>query len=52
MVNSGGVIQVADEDRRIRHGQGEGEGGSIFDTTPKIFVIADDEGRSTGGRSR
>jgi valine dehydrogenase (NAD+) len=44
VVNSGGVIQVADEIAGFSFERAQGRAAQIFDTTRKILAIADDEG--------
>ena len=44
VVNSGGVIQVADERHGFSFDRAQGRAEKIFDTTRKIFAIADEEG--------
>jgi valine dehydrogenase (NAD+) len=44
VVNSGGVIQVADEIRGFSFDRAQARAAQIFDTTKKILAIADDEG--------
>lgn len=44
VVNSGGVIQVADEIGGFNMERASARAAHIFDTTLKIFVMADDEG--------
>jgi valine dehydrogenase (NAD+) len=44
VVNSGGVIQVADELRGFNFERAKGRAEKIFDTTRKIFSIADKDG--------
>ncbi|WP_066374831.1 Leu/Phe/Val dehydrogenase [Herbidospora mongoliensis] len=44
LVNSGGVIQVADEIAGFDMDRARARTAQIFDTTLKIFAIADDEG--------
>jgi valine dehydrogenase (NAD+) len=44
VVNSGGVIQVADELRGFSFERAQAGAAQIFDTTKKILAIADDEG--------
>jgi len=44
VVNSGGVIQVADEIGGFSFERAQGRAAQIFDTTRKILAIADDEG--------
>jgi valine dehydrogenase (NAD+) len=43
-VNSGGVIQVADEIEGFSFERAKLKAGAIFDTTRRVFQIADDEG--------
>ncbi len=43
-VNSGGVIQVADEIEGFSFERAKIKAGAIFDTTRRVFQIADDEG--------
>lgn len=44
VVNSGGVIQVADELHGFSFERAKGKAAHIFDTTKKIFTLAADEG--------
>lgn len=44
VVNSGGVIQVADELHGFSFERAKGKAAHIFDTTKKIFALAADEG--------
>jgi valine dehydrogenase (NAD+) len=44
VVNSGGVIQVADELGGFSFERAQAKAAQIFDTTKKILAIADDEG--------
>jgi valine dehydrogenase (NAD+) len=44
VVNSGGVIQVADERHGFSFERAKGRAEKIFDTTRKIFIIADEDG--------
>lgn len=44
VVNSGGVIQVADEIGGFSFERAQARAAQIFDTTKKILAIADDEG--------
>jgi valine dehydrogenase (NAD+) len=44
VVNAGGVIQVADELAGFNLERAKAKASQIFDTTRKIFAIADDEG--------
>ena len=44
VVNSGGVIQVADEIGGFSFERAQGRAAQIFDTMRKILAIADDEG--------
>jgi valine dehydrogenase (NAD+) len=44
LVNAGGVIQVADELAGFNLDRAKAKASEIFDTTRKIFAIADDEG--------
>jgi valine dehydrogenase (NAD+) len=44
VVNSGGVIQVADELAGFSFERAQARAGQIFDTTKKILAIADEEG--------
>jgi valine dehydrogenase (NAD+) len=44
VVNSGGVIQVADERHGFSFDRAKGRTEKIFDTTRKIFAIADEDG--------
>jgi valine dehydrogenase (NAD+) len=44
VVNSGGVIQVADELHGFSFERAKGKAALIFDTTKKIFTLAADEG--------
>ncbi|MEU5876141.1 Glu/Leu/Phe/Val dehydrogenase dimerization domain-containing protein [Spirillospora sp. NPDC047279] len=44
VVNSGGVIQVADEIEGFDFERAKARATKIFDTTLKIFALADDEG--------
>ncbi len=44
VVNSGGVIQVADELHGFSFERAKGKAEHIFDTTKKIFTLAADEG--------
>jgi valine dehydrogenase (NAD+) len=44
LVNAGGVIQVADELAGFNLERAKAKASQIFDTTRKIFAIADDEG--------
>ncbi|MGE5287767.1 MAG: Leu/Phe/Val dehydrogenase [Micromonosporaceae bacterium] len=44
LVNAGGVIQVADELSGFNMERAKAKASKIFDTTTKIFAIADDEG--------
>jgi valine dehydrogenase (NAD+) len=44
VVNSGGVIQVADERHGFSFDRAKGRAEQIFDTTRKIFAIADEDG--------
>jgi valine dehydrogenase (NAD+) len=44
LVNSGGVIQVADELAGFNFDRAEARAGKIFDTTQRILAIADKEG--------
>ncbi|MGH3156135.1 MAG: hypothetical protein ACRDNF_06120 [Streptosporangiaceae bacterium] len=44
VVNWGGVIQVADEPRGFSFERAKGRAEKIFDTTRKIFSIADQDG--------
>ena len=44
VVNSGGVIQVADEIAGFSFERAQGRAAQIFDTMRKILAIADDEG--------
>ena len=44
VVNSGGVIQVADEIAGFSFERAEARAAQIFDTTKRILAIADDEG--------
>jgi valine dehydrogenase (NAD+) len=43
VVNSGGVIQVADERHGFNFDRAKGRAEKIFDTTRKIFAIADED---------
>ncbi len=43
-VNSGGVIQVADEIAGFSFERAKLKAATIFDTTRRVFQIADDEG--------
>ncbi|GII32610.1 Glu/Leu/Phe/Val family dehydrogenase [Planotetraspora mira] len=44
VVNSGGVIQVADEIEGFNMARARARAAKIFDTTSKIFKLADEEG--------
>jgi valine dehydrogenase (NAD+) len=44
LVNSGGLIQVADELEGFSFDRAKGRAEQIFDTTRKIFALADEEG--------
>ena len=44
LVNSGGLIQVADELEGFSFDRAQGRAEQIFDTTRKIFALADEEG--------
>ena len=44
VVNSGGVIQVADELHGFSFERAKGKAAHIFDTTKQIFTLASDEG--------
>ncbi|NED96026.1 Glu/Leu/Phe/Val dehydrogenase [Phytoactinopolyspora alkaliphila] len=44
VVNSGGVIQVADELHGFSFDRAKGKAAQIFDTTRKIFTLASEEG--------
>jgi valine dehydrogenase (NAD+) len=44
VVNSGGLIQVADEINGFVFARAQAKAAKIYDTTKKIFAIADDEG--------
>ena len=44
VVNSGGLIQVADELEGFSFDRAKGRAEKIFDTTRKIFALADEEG--------
>ncbi|WP_303633772.1 hypothetical protein [Actinomadura madurae] len=44
MVNSGGVIQVADEIEGFNFERAKARAAGIYDTTRKIFALAADEG--------
>jgi valine dehydrogenase (NAD+) len=44
LVNSGGLIQVADEFEGFDFDQAKGRAAKIFDTTRTIFTLADEEG--------
>lgn len=44
VVNSGGVIQVADEIEGFNFDRAKAKAGKIFDTTKKIFALAAEEG--------
>ncbi|MES9537901.1 MULTISPECIES: Glu/Leu/Phe/Val dehydrogenase dimerization domain-containing protein [unclassified Actinomadura] len=44
VVNSGGVIQVADEIEGFNFDRAKARAAGIFDTTRKIFALASDEG--------
>jgi valine dehydrogenase (NAD+) len=44
VVNSGGVIQVADEFTGFNFDRAKGRAEKIFDTTRKVFSIADEDG--------
>ncbi|GAB3662890.1 Glu/Leu/Phe/Val dehydrogenase dimerization domain-containing protein [Actinocorallia lasiicapitis] len=44
VVNAGGVIQVADEIRGFSMDRARERASGIFETTKKIFVLADEEG--------
>ncbi len=44
LVNSGGVIQVADELAGFNFDRAQSRAAQIFDTTKKILTMADEEG--------
>lgn len=44
VVNSGGVIQVADEVEGFNFERAKAKAGQIFDTTKRIYALASDEG--------
>jgi valine dehydrogenase (NAD+) len=44
VVNSGGLIQVADEIEGFNFDRAKSKAAKIFDTTKRVFVIADEEG--------
>ena len=44
LVNSGGLIQVADELEGFSFDRAKGRAEKIFDTTRRIFTLADEEG--------
>jgi valine dehydrogenase (NAD+) len=44
VVNSGGVIQVADEIEGFNFSRAKAKAGQIFDTTKRIFALAGEEG--------
>jgi valine dehydrogenase (NAD+) len=44
LVNSGGLIQVADELEGFNFDRAKGRAEKIFDTTHRIFTLADEEG--------
>lgn len=44
VVNSGGVIQVADERHGFSFDRAKGKAAKIFDTTREIFALASDDG--------
>jgi valine dehydrogenase (NAD+) len=44
VVNSGGLIQVADEIEGFNFERAKSNAAKIFDTTQKVFAIADEEG--------
>ena len=44
MVNSGGLIQVADELEGFSFERAQARAEKIFDTTRQVFALADDEG--------
>jgi valine dehydrogenase (NAD+) len=48
VVNSGGVIQVADEIEGFNMARARARAAKIFDTTSKIFRLADEEGVPPG----
>ncbi|GII58742.1 valine dehydrogenase [Planotetraspora thailandica] len=48
VVNSGGVIQVADEIEGFNMARARARAAKIFDTTAKIFRLADEEGVPPG----
>ena len=43
-MNSGGVIQVADEIHGFSFERAKGKAAQIFDTTRRVFSLAADEG--------